>query len=335
MFDTLLEKQDKIIFRLFQYLQRKNPCSLKEASAQLQLSSKSLKRYILLWQQNGSNFSTGISFYIKDQMITAIYSHESAQLFLSVLLSRSYSFQLLVKIIENPFSTFKTLEKEFYLSHATLQRRAQKLQPLLLSYGLRISFISAPTLKGKETQIRYFSLLVSLLDDPPFLWSEQTLYDRYKEIQQYRISQGFVFHQPKQVTGRYYSIPFQINDAGLLFLWKQFSGVETIWLDPLLTDALDFSLYAHTNLKKLTLIPLSQKFHRLHCLCDFYSGSLIEAYDPFFQLKDSQKLVQSFTQLLPNYQHLLTNHPELPILYEKLLQYSFQKEHERWTTAKE
>ncbi|KFN89405.1 hypothetical protein TMUPMC115_2432 [Tetragenococcus muriaticus PMC-11-5] len=111
MFDTLLEKQDKIIFHLFQYLQKKNPCPLKEVSTELGLSLKSLKRYVTLWQQSKDPYSIGISFYIKNQVISASYSQENAQLFLSSLLNQSDTFQLLVKIIENPFDTFKSLEK--------------------------------------------------------------------------------------------------------------------------------------------------------------------------------------------------------------------------------
>ncbi|AYW46023.1 hypothetical protein C7K43_08865 [Tetragenococcus koreensis] len=336
MFDTLLEKQDKIIFRLFQYLQKKNPCSLKEAATQLHLSLESLKRYINIWQQNGSNFSTGISFYIKDQTITAIYSHESGQLFLTALLNRSFSFQLLVKIIENPFYTLRDLEKEFYLSRATMQRRIQKMKPLLRNYSLTVSFIYDPPLKGNEIQIRYFILLVSLLYDPPFLWSEQTLYDRYEEIQQYRISQGFAFIKAEQASNMmYYPVPFQLNDAGLRFLWQQFSGLETIWLKSSVTDALEFSLHAHTELSELSLIALAQKFHRLHSLCDFFSGSLLLAYNPFCSITGTKRLVQSFTKLLPNYQQLLAKHPELPVLYEKLLQNSSYSENSKWTIAED
>ncbi|NRR75974.1 hypothetical protein HRD57_12790 [Tetragenococcus halophilus] len=65
MFDILLEKQDKIIFRVFQYLQIKNPCPLKEITIHLGLSLKSLKRYIFIWQQSDSNASMGISFLYK------------------------------------------------------------------------------------------------------------------------------------------------------------------------------------------------------------------------------------------------------------------------------
>lgn len=322
MFTTLLEKQDKIIFRLFQYLQKNNPCPIKEAAMQLKISPKSLKRYITIWQQDGSHFLTGISFYVKRRIVRAIYSQESAQQFFSLLLNRSFSFQLLVKILERPFCTFKSLENEFYLSRATMQRRIQKMGPLLQSYDLSISFISAPTLKGSELQIRYFSLLVSLLYDPPFLLNEQTLFDRYEEIQQYRIGQGFKLMKTEPISiNRYYLAPFQIDDASLLFLWRQFSGLETIWLDSSLTDALNFALHAHTELNELTLIPLSQKLHRLHSLCDFYSGSLLPEHDPFFLIEDSKRLIKSFTKLLPHYQQLLIKHPELPYLYEKLLQH--------------
>lgn len=322
MFDTLLEKQDKIIFQVFQYLQTKNPCPLKEIAFHLGLSLKSLKRYIFIWQQSDNNVSMGISFYIKGPKITAIYSPEDANLFLSSLLARSFSFQILVKVIENPFSTFKKLENEFYLSKATMQRRMQKMKPLLTSYNVTISFTSAPTIKGNELQIRYFFLLVSLLYDPPFAYSKQMLYERYKEVQQYRNSQGFSFGKtvvtPKT---KYYPIPFQINDTSLLFLWKQFSGIENIWLKPSLTSGLDFALHAHTELNELKLISLSQKLHRLHSLCDLYSGSFLFTYNPFSFVKDAKRLTQSFTKLLPNYQQLLNSHPELPYFYEKLLQY--------------
>lgn len=322
MFDILLEKQDKIIFRVFQYLQIKNPCPLKEITIHLGLSLKSLKRYIFIWQQNESNVSMGISFYIKGPKITAIYSPEDANLFLSSLLARSFSFQILVKIIENPFCTFKKLEDEFYLSKATMQRRMQKMKPLLSGYDLTVSFTSAPTLKGNELQIRYFSLLVSLLYDPPFTHNKQMLYERYKEVQQYRNSQGFLLSKAvfTPIT-KYYPIPFQINDTSLLFLWKQFSGIENIWLKPSLTSGLDFALHAHTALNELKLISLSQKLHRLHSLCDLYSGSFLFTYNPFFFVKDAKRLTQSFTKLLPNYQQILTTHPELPYFYEKLLQY--------------
>lgn len=330
MFDTLLEKQDKIIFQLFQYLQKKNPCPIKEICVQLKLSLKSLKRYIKLWQQSKDPYSTGISFCIKNQIIRTTYSHESAQLFLSKLLERSDSFQLLVKIIENPFTTFKSLEKEFYLSRATLQRRFQKMKPLLKSYNLWFSFTTAPALKGKEIQIRYFSLFVSLLYDPPFELNGQILYERYKEVQKNRITQGFAFHQSVQAPGKYYQVPFQINDFGLLFLWQQFTGLENLWLDPFLTDALDFSLYAHTKLKEVTLLSLSQKIHRLHSFCDFYSGNLLLAHEPFVLTSEIKPLVQSFIKLLPNYLQLLNKHPELPLLYEKLLQYSTQREKDKW-----
>ena len=322
MFDILLEKQDKIIFRLFQYLQKNNPCSLKKAANQLNLKPKSLKRYITLWQQEGSNFSTGISFYIKDQMIRAIYSQESAQLFLSVLLNRSFSFQLLVKILEQPFCTFKSLENKFYISKATMQRRIQKMKPLLQHYGLSISFVTAPILTGNEIQLRYFSLLVSLLYDPPLLWNSQVLFDRYEETQQYRIGQGFKLKKTKPaITNPYYPIPFQIDDTSLLFLWRQFSGLETIWLDSSLTESINFALHAYTNLSELSIITLAQKLHRLHSLCSFYSGSLFVAYDPFFIMKNSERLIQSFTKLLPHYQQLLAKHPELPCFYESLLQH--------------
>jgi len=43
--------------------------------------------------------------------------------------------------------------------------------------------------------------------------------------------------------------------------------------------------------------------------------------DPFFFVKDTKRLTQSFTKLLPNYRQILTTHPELPYFYEKLLQY--------------
>lgn len=330
MFDTLLEKQDKIIFHLFQYLQKKNPCPLKEVSTELGPSLKSLKRYVTLWQQSKDPYSIGISFYIKNQVISASYSQENAQLFLSSLLNQSDTFQLLVKIIENPFDTFKSLEKKFYLSRATLQRRVQKMKPLLSNYNLWISFTTTPTLKGEETQIRYFSLLVSLLYDPPFELNEQTIYERYKEVQQNRITQGFAFYQSIQAPGKYYPIPFQINDFGLLFLWRQFTGLENLWLEPFLTEAVDFSLYAHTKLKEITLLSLSQKFHRLHSFCDFYSGSLLLAYEPLFLTNETKQLMYSFIKLLPNYQQLLIKHPELPVLYEKLLQYSTQKEKNKW-----
>lgn len=330
MFDTLLEKQDKIIFHLFQYLQKKNPCPLKEVSSQLGLSLKSLKRYVNLWQQSRNHDSTGVSFCIKKQVVEATCSHENAQLFLSSLLNQSDSFQLLIKIIESPFDTFKSLEKRFYLSRATLQRRVQKMKPLLSNYNLWISFTTTPTLKGEETQIRYFSLLVSLLYDPPFELNEQTIYERYKEVQQYRVTQGFAFYQSIQAPGKYYPVPFQINDFGLLFLWQQFTGLENLWLDPFLTEAVDFSLYAHTKLKEVTLLSLSQKFHRLHSFCDFYSGSLLLAHESFFLTKEVKQLMQSFIKLLPNYQQLLIKHPELPVLYEKLLQYSAQREKHKW-----
>ncbi|AYW47749.1 hypothetical protein C7K38_04780 [Tetragenococcus osmophilus] len=330
MFDTLLEKQDKIIFHLFQYLQKKNPCPLKEVSTQLNLSSKSLSRYVKLWQQSRNHDSTGVSFSIKNQVIEAIYSHENAQLFLSSLLNRSDSFKLLVKIIENPFDTFKSLEKRFYLSRATLQRRVQKMKPLLSNYNLWVSFTTTPTLKGEEIQIRYFSLLVSLLYDPPFELNAQNLYDRYKEVQQYRITQGFSFYRSIQAPGKYYPVPFQINDFGLLFLWQQFTGLENLWLEPFLTEAVDFSLYAHTKLKEITLLSLSQRFHRLHSFCDFYSGSLLLAYEPLFLTNEIKQLTYSFIKLLPNYRQLLIKHPELPVLYEKLLQYSTQKEKNKW-----
>lgn len=317
---NLLEKPDQIILHLFQYLVNKNSCCLEDAAKALQLKVKSLRRYIRLWQQNGSQFASGVSFFVKKDHIILIASSESKRLFKNFLLSRSQSFQLLLQITDDPYCKLKNLATSQYLSTTTIQRRFQSMQPFLARYQLSVSFSTHPILKGSELQIRYFTYLISLLRDPLLAENEGAFFKRYQKIQERRINAGFSLDRSFLLpTASYYPIPFLINDRSLLFLWKQYLGLETLWIEPSLCETLEFSLLAHTHVSQWSVLMLAQKLHRLHSFCDLFKGNLLPLSNIALS-QETQGTIQSFKRLIPHYQTLLAWHPELPLAYEKLLQ---------------
>lgn len=321
MYQKLLEKPDQIIFNLFQYLSSKKSSSLDETAKNLKLTPKSLQRYIRLWQQNGSSFTSGISFVVKKQKITLNGKAKNKRLFLNFLLRRSQCFQLLVQVTADPYCKLKNLSTSQYLSTTTIQRYFKKMKTFLTEYQLFLSFTTNPALKGNELQIRYFSFIISLLHEPPIIWSSQILYERYMKIQRNRINSGFsVTESQLAPINRYYAIPFQINDQALAFLWSQLLGVENLWIDPSLRKILEFALVDHAELEPQSLIKLMQKFHQLHSICAIFEGRLFPFSDISNPSDKTQKIVQSFIHSIPSYQKLLKQHPELPFAYEKLLQ---------------
>ena len=321
MFQLLLESQDQVIYKLFCCLQKQNPCPLEELAAQLHKNKYSVQRSIQLWQQNALNRHTGVAFYLKKQIVKGIYADEHAALFLTTLLHRSETFQLLNKLLLDPYRSATSLQRSMHLSSSSFQRRVHCLQTFLDFYQLKVSFMQAPSLKGDEAQIRWLALLTSLLSDPPFEQQPTTWFDRYEELHEIRLNQGCALATNLATTcAHYYPASFQLDDRGLLFLWRQLTGLEKIWVYADIHATVSFALYAHTTLAPAALRKVQQEIHRVHCLCSFFTGRL--PLDPGLSVsEESRRLTQSFQYLLPDYEHLLQKHPELPLIYQQFFNY--------------
>lgn len=314
MFNLLLEKPDRLMYQIFCCLQETNPYPLAKLAIKLEKSPAVLRRTIRQWQKNSYNRSTGIGFYVTKEDIRGIYANEHASLFFSTLLHRSEAFQLLLKVLDNPYASGVQLQREMHLSPASFQRRVRQLEPLLQHYHLQLSFKKMPALKGTEMQIRWFTLLVSLLADPPFHLSPINWWHRYEEI---------CLHRPlwldtwQPAITHYYQPPFHLNERGSTFLWRQLIGLEPLWMNQEMAETLSFALHAHTSLATSYLLEVQQHIHRIHCCCSFFSGTLF--FEPTSISKEVHRLTQSFRLLLPHYDTLLAQHPELPMLYQRIL----------------
>lgn len=315
MFKLLLEKPDQLIYQIFGYLQETNPYSLTTLAFHVNKKPETIRRALQEWQQDAYNRSTGIGFYIKKDEIHGIYAKEHAQLFFSTLLHRSESFQLLLKVLRHPYRSATQLQQEMHLSAATFQRRVHQLQPILQNYHLELSFMHHPVLKGDEMQIRWLTFFVSLLADPPFHFSPIDWWHRYEEICTIRPLWLETWQPPKTA---YYQPTFQLNERGSMFLWRQLIGLEPLWMKKEMAETLSFALSAHTNLNPINFSEVLQELHRIHCCCSLFSGTLF--FPPIAVSKEAHSLTQSFRLLLPQYNDLLTEHPELPILYQGVLE---------------
>lgn len=319
MFPLLLNREDKVIYEVFEALQVVSHCSLEALAKKLDKTPDLLKKNIQNWQKNPLNRGTGISFYLNGSQIKGIFTKEDGELFLTTLLHRSDSFQLLTKIVANPYASATSLQRTMNLSLATLNRRIRFLQAFLAPYELTLSFTHFPTLKGNPAQLRWFAWQVSLIADPPFDYSSDTCFQRYLEVHQ---DYPILSHSSHcQFDSTYYQPPFQLNNRGLLFLWKQLTGIEKIWISKDIHDTLVFALHAHTNINESFFEEIQQRFHQIHCICSFFSGEICLPKRTISI--ETRRLVSSFQYLLPNYASLLNKHPELPLLYEEVLsQYS-------------
>uniref|UniRef100_UPI00403F0947 helix-turn-helix domain-containing protein n=1 Tax=Candidatus Enterococcus willemsii TaxID=1857215 RepID=UPI00403F0947 len=313
MFQTILLKQDQLIYQIFQYLQIENPCSLDKLCQKLQKTPAALKRYLQNWQKEPLNRATGVGFYLKKNTLRGIYAKEHGQLFFSTLLHRSDAFQLLLKVLDNPYYSTKELRRSMHVSAASFQRRVQQLLALLNHYQLELSFMHTPALKGNLAQIRWLAWVTSLLADPPHNYQSETLFQRYQSIQRQRPTKDYIVRP----TPVYYKPPYQLSERGFTFLWQQLTGLEKIWAPATINDTIFFALHAHTTLDSCVFREMQQKFHQIHGLCSFFTGEIVVPYKPLSD--ETQRLVQSFRLLLPNYNQLLTKHPEIPVLYEYLL----------------
>lgn len=318
MFYTLLDKQDQIIYQIFSCLQEKNPCSLDEIAFLLEKSIPSLQRSIRLWQEEPQNQSIGVGFYLKNGDVKGIYTEETAHFFLSTLLQRSINFQFLNKVLVNPYCSATTLQRSMYIGVTTFQRRMRQVQTFLDSYELELSFKHLPALKGEEIQIRWLIWQLSLVIDPPARSHIIYLFARYEKVYQFRNSQGFSLKKPYQpLTSKFFTPSFQLNERGLLFIWRQLLGIEPFWVEDHLHDTVAFALRAHTLLNESIIELVQPKIHRLHSLCALFSGS-IQTNPNVLVANEVQLLKKSFCRLLPEYGQLLQRHPELPILYQQM-----------------
>ncbi|MGX7195804.1 helix-turn-helix domain-containing protein [Enterococcus olivae] len=318
MLKILLENQDKTIYQVFCCLQEKNPRNLEEVAFLLKKTPNTLQRILRSWTQDPLNRSTGVGFYLANSQIKGIYAKEHAQLFISILLHRSASFQLLNKLLLKPYCTAVTAQHELHIGMSTFQRRVKQLRVFLASYDLELSFRHLPALKGEEAHIRWLAFQLSLITDPPVIPSTAALFHRYQEISEQRTRQGFFVQDYCQKNiNQFFTPRFQLNERGLLFLWKQLLGVEPIWANMEIDETLSFALHAHTLLSEFAIKQLQPQLHRLHCLATLFPGEL-QSLSGFTVTNEVQLLTQSFCRLLPDYETLLKKHPELPFLYQQL-----------------
>ena len=322
MFDLLIDSQDIIYYQLFCELKKKNPQEISQLVQSLKCRPSKLKERIKRWQESGRQREAGVAFIYRKKKVRAVFYPTYEQDFLSILLHRSITFQFLLNIIKDPYACLADLAKEMNVAYPTLSRKKEILKDFLKPYCIEISFKKHPILKGDELQIRWFLFLTSLIVDPPIIRNGVTYFNRYQEVHQFRITQGFRI-EPFKLTSGYFSeaLPFKVEDRSLLFLWKQLTGVEPLWLHSEINDKVAYALGNATDFSKRMICPLQSAMLRLLFLSSLFEGPIL-TYFPL-RNKTNETGIKIDTYLntsLEHYAEIAHRHPELPTLYQHMVE---------------
>ena len=323
MFQLLLEKNDYTMYQIFCRLEEYPTCSFEQLALHTHKTPLTVQRFLKKWQTTPANQTLGIGLHLDKQAVHAIYSRQSATTFFSHLLRRSTQFQLLMHLMNEPVISSRELQEHFHMSKSTLQRRFAHLQTFLVPYHLSLSFKQAPILKGSEVQIRWLFWQLSLASDPPLFPMAHFYFQRYQTISNKRCQQGFTLTEPWEPPHSVFlTQSFRLDERGLRFLWQQLLGAEEYWAPKEPYECLDFALHRHTSFDPIALAKLHSECHQLHGLCTLYDGPFF-IQQPAIINSEVQAVIDTLTHLLPDYQQLLKQHPEIPAFY----QYLFDKYH--------
>lgn len=333
MYECLLEKEDKILFNIYQILAVSKQCTLDELAAACERPVRYIRDTINEWGFEGYHLSLGIDFILRKNQVRLITTeHFDSRYLFAFLLERSSKMTMLSKLLENPSWGLKEIEKTIYSSPQTIRRKFRELSALLGSYELSGSFNKVPVICGKEAQQRFFRFHIRLLQEPPKSpVAPETYFQILEIVNCQRRSQGYFIDSDwfdRAFVERFNGLPeFRVDDRGFSFLWRQILGLEELWpvgiSKALLVDQRIYPLDRRYT-SRIVRQNIIHDINRLHLVCYLFQGPCADRVFADEELSgECRQLVAFFEKNLPQYQKILEKHPEIPSAYEKILRYRY------------
>lgn len=232
MFDTILSKQEQIIWSIFVRNKNHTLLPLRFLAKQHQINPRTLVYHLNAWLHAPNNRPYTSFFHLTSQSIQFEYTEKRALDLFAHLLQQNLTCQLLREIFQQQYATLNELACALHISLSTAKRQIEKLRTLLAPYQIQLSFRHAPILKGCELRIRWLDFCLSLIFDPPFQWFDSyELYHRFLESQSDRQKNGCSLNQlaPAQISFHTH-FPYQMSERAWSYLARQLFGMSDYFL---------------------------------------------------------------------------------------------------------
>lgn len=228
MFRKIFTKPETILFDILTNHVGNDSFDLDQLAQTHTTSTGQIIRYIKNWLQQSTNSDWKNDFQLTKQHLYLRCSDARRLDILAHLFQCNQSFQILHAVIEQPFSTINHLANNLYLSPSTVKRQIKKLSAWFSPYQIEVSLQHDPILKGCEFRIRWLSLILSLMFDPPFNWfCRHELCQRFEDIQIQRLHYGQNLNAlPIDKITFNYNFSFVISEKAWPYVVRQLFGLE-------------------------------------------------------------------------------------------------------------
>ncbi|MHC5374153.1 helix-turn-helix domain-containing protein [Enterococcus sp. LJL120] len=320
--ESILGSNEQDVLKLLKFLELKGGQAAKgDICEQLGISLKSLRSQIQLLQNNYADFLDCLN--LPREIIVTYRSGNSYLIFKNYLYRQSTAHEIILSLLMEKDLTYTKLQKQLFLSTATVNRSIRKIKELFQKNGLDLKKL---TIQGPEEDIRFFFQVyletTYSLTENPFPLNSQV--ERYFSLLVSAIQKNdslgistFNRHRLQRVlyiayyrslkpnaTEAYYKKAVQLPDSNDFILFKEImtekSSLPTSLLTPreldlLLHFLLDLPLIMYDGQLYESFFLLQKQHHNLAYKLFEFSRELLK---PAFQFIDTPESIKKLEYLL-------------------------------------